>query len=181
MNTKLRKFEDKNNPFNKKDISFRQEYFFCSNLYPCNISYENLIFPSAEHLYQYLKVADTEKGNWWKEKILTAKYPKIAKKLGGNKNLPLKYDFENNKEQSFNDFRIEIMKITLKHKFFHSDQSNKLQKLLLETGNIEIIEKNNWKDIFFGVYSKTNMGKNILGELLMEIRTSLLSLELEMN
>ena len=48
-----------------------------------------------------------------------------------------------------------------------------LAKKLLATGESEIIEKNYWKDTFFGVDDKTLMGANILGKVLMLIREEL--------
>ena len=165
-----------NNSFNNKEISFRYEFFFLSNLYPCNFIYNGLKFKSSEHLYQYLKVEDSVEGLWWKDKIRNAEHPKIAKKLANNPKMPKKFkqDIGYNEFSNFKYFKIHIMRIALEFKFFHSDESKLLQTLLLETFDIEIIERNTWKDVFWGVYSKTNMGQNHLGELLMEIRNKLL-------
>ena len=41
------------------------------------------------------------------------------------------------------------------------------------TGEAEIIEKNYWKDTFFGVDDKTFTGANVLGKILMMVREEL--------
>jgi len=46
-----------------------------------------------------------------------------------------------------------------------------LTRALMETGNAELIEGNNWEDIFWGVCNGT--GENNLGKLLMKLRQSL--------
>ena len=62
--------------------------------------------------------------------------------------------------------RLEFMRISIKQKF---DNNLDIKELLLNT-NEEIIEKNYWNDLFFGVDDKTLKGANILGKLLMEYR-----------
>jgi predicted NAD-dependent protein-ADP-ribosyltransferase YbiA (DUF1768 family) len=44
---------------------------------------------------------------------------------------------------------------------------------LLETGSKHIQEGNRWGDKFWGVCLKTNKGKNHLGRLIMEVRSTL--------
>ena len=48
-----------------------------------------------------------------------------------------------------------------------------LAKKLEATGEAEIIEKNYWKDTFFGVDDKTFTGANVLGKILMMVREEL--------
>jgi hypothetical protein len=163
------------NPLITKDISFRNEYFFLSNLFPCNIIYENKLFKSSEHLYQYLKVQDTKNGEWWKETIRTAIEPKIAKSLAQNDKMPKKFDeLEKYGFKNLKEMKLSFMRIALYEKFYNSKEKNELQELLINTKNFELIERNTWKDVFWGVYSKTNKGQNNLGKLLMEIREQLL-------
>ena len=42
---------------------------------------------------------------------------------------------------------------------------------LINTGKVKLIEGNNWRDDYWGVYN--GKGKNVLGKLLMEIRNDL--------
>jgi predicted NAD-dependent protein-ADP-ribosyltransferase YbiA (DUF1768 family) len=44
---------------------------------------------------------------------------------------------------------------------------------LINTGDCYIQENNLWNDTFFGYCLKTNQGKNMLGHLIMHIRTEL--------
>ena len=55
----------------------------------------------------------------------------------------------------------------LKSKF----QNPELSKLLLETGDCELIEGNTWGDQFWGVCK--GVGENNLGKLLMKVREEL--------
>ena len=61
------------------------------------------------------------------------------------------------------------MKLCLEQKF--TDPTYK--KLLLNTGDLYIQEGNYWGDKFWGICLKTNTGQNILGHLIMNIRTRL--------
>ncbi len=46
-----------------------------------------------------------------------------------------------------------------------------LAKLLLSTGDKELIEGNYWRDTYWGVYN--GIGKNLLGKILMKVRSDL--------
>ena len=45
--------------------------------------------------------------------------------------------------------------------------------MLIETGNAELLEGNTWGDTHFGVCSKTGVGENVLGKILMRVREEL--------
>jgi len=62
---------------------------------------------------------------------------------------------------------MQMMEELLRLKF----ESPELRKLLLETGEHELIEGNNWGDRFWGVVD--GVGDNHLGKLLMKIRAEL--------
>jgi N-glycosidase YbiA len=66
------------------------------------------------------------------------------------------------------------MRQALRAKF---TQHPDIQKILLETGNEELIE-NTTKDHYWGCGS-TGTGKNMLGKLLMELRDELRALEVK--
>jgi adenylate kinase family enzyme len=50
---------------------------------------------------------------------------------------------------------------------------NPFKTQLINTGDCYIQENNLWNDTFFGYCLKTNQGKNMLGHLIMQIRTEL--------
>jgi predicted NAD-dependent protein-ADP-ribosyltransferase YbiA (DUF1768 family) len=69
------------------------------------------------------------------------------------------------------DEKMRVMEFALNHKF---TLTTSWGKKLLETGDEDIIEWNNWGDTFFGVDVDTEIGRNELGKLLMKIRRQLL-------
>ncbi len=86
---------------------------------------------------------------------MKAKTPGESKRLG--RKVTLRPDW--------NDIRIDVMYEILKSKF--SDL--RLRTLLLETGDQELVEVNEWGDRFWG-QSPEGIGENHLGKLLMRIR-----------
>lgn len=130
--------------------SFSGPYRFLSNFYPSYFKLHGIIFPSVEHYYQANKAQSNEEFM----KIVAAKTPGEAKKLGQLTGIdPKKWD----------RVKYAIMYQGVHAKF---EQNPTLLKLLLETGDAEIIEGNTWGDEYWGVCN----GLNKLGELLMEVR-----------
>ena len=56
------------------------------------------------------------------------------------------------------------MEFVLRQKFAHPD----LLAMLLATGDMELVEDNDWDDTYWGVCN--GLGQNHLGKLLMKIR-----------
>jgi len=139
--------------FNKPIIEFRGKYFFLSNFYEYAIVYEGKVYKSTEHAYQAQKTFDLDEI----EAIRGAKTPGSAKKLGNEATV----------RQDWESIKIDVMRDVLWAKFSNPD----LSKKLLSTGNVQLIEGNDWNDYFWGVCNEK--GKNILGKLLMEIRYEL--------
>lgn len=78
--------------------------------------------------------------------------------------------FWNGREDEYRDdwyeIRVEIMLDLLRQKFAHPE----LRQMLLDTGDAELLEGNNWGDVFWGVDQDTGEGQNWLGRLLMQVR-----------
>lgn len=138
--------------------SFRGQYSFLSNFHPCEILYENLIYKSSEALYQAMKTDDHEE----KRKIAILETPGQAKRAGRK----LK------STRDWNNRRISCMEKTLIIKF----KDPLLRKKLLETGNTELVETNDWGDKFWGISG--GIGENHLGKLLMRVRSKIRNREL---
>lgn len=68
----------------------------------------------------------------------------------------------------WNTKKLQVMKMTLMAKF---EQNADLKKLLLSTGNSVLVEDSP-KDYFWGV-GKNKTGQNMLGKLLMEVKSEL--------
>lgn len=138
-----------------KDIlSFRDENYFLSNMFPCNVVYDGLTYCSAEAAFQASKTLDVEE-----RKKFTNISGYDAKKLG--RTVKLRSDWEN--------VKIGIMQEILEAKFTNPD----LKEKLASTGKVRLVEGNTWRDTFWGVDARTGKGMNVLGNLLMDIRNEI--------
>lgn len=133
---------------------FKGKYSFLSNFHRCHVFMDNKWYPSVENAYQAAKTYSMSERVVF-ETCTSGK----AKKLG--RKLKLRSDWEQAK--------IPIMLNLLRSKF----QDKELCRLLLATGNEELIEGNWWHDYFWGVC--LGVGENWLGKLLMQVRRELCS------
>lgn len=136
--------------------SFKGEFSWLSNFYPCSITLNNNIFPSVEHAYQSEKSDDSE----WKKKCQTILKPGQIKKE--SKKIKI-----NRKE--WDSKRLKIMEFLINQKF---DQES-LRIKLLATNDKVLQEGNNWGDEFWGINLRTGKGLNHLGKLIMKKRDKL--------
>lgn len=130
--------------------SFSGSYRFLSNFYPCPIVYENDLYPSLEHAFQAAKTTDSKEREW----VRSARQPGEAKRRGRKVT----------KRSEWDDIRVNVMRELLLQKFNNPE----LRQRLLNTGEAQLIEGNNWGDVFWGVCR--GRGENWLGKLLMEVR-----------
>ena len=141
---------------NKKDAikSFKGKHVaFLSNFYPVFVKYNGIEFPSVEHAFQASKCLDENV----QRQFRVAPHPNEARKYG--KEVKLREDWES--------VKVSIMEDLLRQKFSQIELKNKL----LETGNLELIEGNNHGDTFWGQVN--GRGENMLGKLLMKIRSEI--------
>lgn len=131
--------------------SFFGRYRFLSNFYPCEMDVAAVRYPTLEHAFQAEKTTNMTE----REIIRNAKTPGQAKALGRRVTL----------RENWNEIRVDVMRELLGIKF--SDKV--LRALLLDTGDAQLVEGNTWGDVFWGVCE--GRGENMLGKLLMEIRT----------
>ena len=131
---------------------FKNQYFFLSNFYECPIYYNKLVFCNAEAAFQAQKVIDEKEQ--YKFINLNASQ---ARKLG--KTIVLRKDWEEVKDN--------IMYEIVKRKF---TVNKELQQKLIDTKDEELVEENWWHDTYWGIDSKTGIGKNKLGKILMKVR-----------
>jgi ribA/ribD-fused uncharacterized protein len=136
---------------------FRGNYRWLSNFTLVKINYKGVEYASTEHAFMSAKSKDPK----WKEFCRIEPKPEIVKTE--SRKIKLISDWETKK--------VEVMKEVLELKFNQSP----FKEQLIATGNEEIQEGNNWKDLFWGVDLITGQGKNILGKLIMEIRKELLT------
>ena len=126
---------------------FREEYFFLSNMFPCEILYKGKTYKCVESAFQAQKCKEREK-----------EFEKLngfdAKKLG--KKVEIRKDWE--------EIKIGVMKEILIEKF----SQNPTLFYSLKKISDPIIEDNTWGDIFWGRCK--GIGENNLGKILEEIK-----------
>lgn len=133
------------------------EHAFLSNFFhqaavPC-IDEFGIVYATNEAYYQAHKTNDLAA----RRAIAEAPTPAKAKRLGGPRGIVLLCP-------NWEQIKIDVMYAGLKQKFADPE----LRKLLLATGDAELIEGNTWRDRFWGVYQ--GQGLNWLGKLLMKLR-----------
>lgn len=136
-------------------MKFRDDYYFLSNMYPCNIRVkingELMTFRCAESAFQACKDPASAKS-------FAPLNGFDAKKLG--KRVRLRPDWS--------AIRVTVMRNVVRAKF---TQNPELANKLLATGSTYLVEDNEWGDKYWGVYN--GQGENMLGKILMETRESL--------
>ncbi|HSH24694.1 MAG TPA: NADAR family protein [Massilibacterium sp.] len=129
---------------------------FLSNFYISPFTLDNYMWDSVEHYYQANKFEDRQLQSMIRNQVK----PKLAAKMGRRKDLPMRENWEEIKE--------EVMFNALYAKF---SQNYALRERLLDTGDAFLIEDSPF-DYYWG-WGKTGKGKNRLGHLLMEVRKKL--------
>lgn len=132
---------------------FRGEHYFLSNFYNSKVSYEGITYLNNEAAFQSIKTLDPEE-----RKKFAFLDPSSAKRAG--RKVSLRPDWE--------DIKLNVMYEICKAKF---SQNAELAQKLLDTGDEELVEGNNWGDRIWG---KVNgIGANNLGKILMRVREEL--------
>ena len=140
----------------KKIDDFRGDYFYLSNFCPSPFEFRGCEYDTVEHAYQALKATNKEDHDL----VMNSKSPSEAKRWG--RTIKIRDDWEEVKDS--------IMRDLVKSKF---DQNPGQARMLIQTGNAELLEGNTWGDTHFGVCSKTGVGENVLGKILMNVRKEL--------
>ena len=136
--------------------SFRGDYFFLSNFCMVSFEYEGFEYRSVEHAYQALKATNQ------KDHDMVANSNKAGEAKRWGQTIKMREDWEEVKE--------DVMYGVTKAKF---SQNLGLKKMLIDTGDAELIEGNDWGDIWWGFDIKQKKGQNKLGQILMRIRDEL--------
>lgn len=134
--------------------SFDGDYRFLSNFYKASVVLDGSVYETVEHAYQAAKTLDPSE----RVKVRRCSSPGRAKKAG--RQLSIRKDWEEKK--------LDTMRQLVLAKFL---RSRKLAKALLETGEAQLVEGNNWNDTFWGVCR--GKGDNHLGKILMWVRSVL--------
>lgn len=135
-----------------------------SNMLPFDkpMVYQGIEFLTVENFYQAMKLP----------KVRTDLRQKIAKMspFEAKKNIRDKLNFPWDSEWD-RDKALRVMRYALEWKFQKgSDWYRKL--MITKDLGLELVEWNNWSDVWYGKDIKTRKGENHLGKLLMEIRNN---------
>jgi ribA/ribD-fused uncharacterized protein len=131
-----------------------------SNLYKRPVLFEGEEYPTAEHAYQAGKARDSKVRDW----ILAAPTPSLVAMAAHGL---LTWDITENWAQ----VKFQRMRAVLFAKF---EQHADLRDLLLSTGNARIVEQGKTDTAVNRLWGEVNgKGKNMLGVLLMEVRTEI--------
>jgi len=134
----------------------REPYFEFSNFARFIVTLDGKTWPTSEHYFQAQKFLD----EGLQEEVRLAKTPRIAAEMGRDRSKPLRPDWEEVKD--------DVMRKVVRAKF---TQHEELRKLLLDTGDAIIVE-HTANDSYWGD-GGDGSGKNMLGQILMEIRAEL--------
>jgi ribA/ribD-fused uncharacterized protein len=133
-----------------------EPYGCFSNFSPHPIFLDGTTWPTTEHYFQAQKFLDWQ----YRSQILSEKSPMIAARMGRNRSWPLRADWEQVKD--------DVMRQALRAKIM---QHAEVRETLLATGDAIIIEHT--KNDHYWADGGDGSGKNMLGQLLMEIRAEL--------
>ena len=139
-----------------KEINFfrvGEPYGFFCNFYMSTIIVDGKMYRSVEHYYQSRKPTDRRV----RQRIIDSRDGLRAFRIGhtlGKEEIRPDWD----------SIKVKVMKKALKAKF---SQNPHLREMLLETGNATLHENSPW-DMYWGI-----KGKDMLGKLLMELRSEL--------
>lgn len=142
--------------FQQKDYIdfFTAEHRWLSNFHECEIEYEGIIYPSTEHAYQAAKTLNQTIRKQISELPTAAKAKNIGRTIEVRKDwfsmsLKVMYDLNYQKFTKYPDLKLQ----------------------LLATNPYELIERNWWKDTFWGICD--GKGLNHLGKILMNVRNQI--------
>ena len=137
--------------------SDREQPYGCfSNFSRHGFELDGTYWPTSEHYFQAQKFAGTPH----MEEVRQARSPKDAANMGRERNRPLRTDWEQVKD--------DVMRRAVLCKFqTHAD----IRAILLSTGDEEIVE-NALGDYYWGC-GADGSGKNMLGQILVELREKL--------
>lgn len=121
-----------------------------SNMWLLNVPivHEGIQYPSSENLYQALKVEHQNERSF-----IASLSPSDSKKL----RLPRHQNAEMH------------MRLAVRLKF---DSNPDLKQMLIDTGDKLLVEGNWWNDDYWGVNKNSGVGRNLLGIILMDVRSS---------
>lgn len=151
---------------NDKQVFFyEQDFYVLSNFSSFSINHFSFDFPTAEHLYHYLKFDyNTNNDNDLRSKCAKIKNG-IATAKSAHEAFHIAQDHKEFRDPEWDKIKFDKMLQILRLKV---EQHEYVKKKLLETGDRELIE-NSWRDDVWG-WGENRDGQNALGKLWMIVR-----------
>ncbi|OZG74065.1 swarming motility protein YbiA [Hahella sp. CCB-MM4] len=138
-----------------KFYSVSDEYGAFSNFSAYPIKLKGKVWPTSEHYFQAMKFLSAED----QEQIRKAKSPMLAARMGRDRKKKIRKNWDSVKNS--------VMKEALLAKFSQHDD---LKNLLISTRPAKLVEHTS-NDSYWG--DGGGRGKNMLGQILMEVRETL--------
>lgn len=143
-----------------------KQYGAFSNLYRCPIEFEGETFSTSEHAYQAGKARKPEVRKW----LMAAPSPALLAMAAHGL-----YYWD--VAPGWSQTKFARMRAVLRAKF---TQHEDLRELLMSTGNARLVESATVDNEVNRLWGEVNgQGRNMLGEMLMELRAALVAEELE--
>ena len=138
---------------------FKGPFEFLCNFYPC-INHVmcfdgNFVMPDVEHAYQFAKLEPNEQSAALSQHVFRLSAGD-AKKWG--QTIPKRRDWD--------EIKTTVMQHCVFSKFLRHKE---LRDRLVATGSRRLVERNWWKDTFWGTNLRGE-GTNVLGHILMDTR-----------
>lgn len=106
---------------------------FLSNFYPCRLKWEGAIYPSLENAYQAAKASDRAEREPF-ENVTPGAAKKMGRRVGSYR-------------PEWDEVKLGVMGLLVIQKFTIHEP---FRRRLLETGEAELVEGNDWGDDFWG-------------------------------
>ncbi len=136
--------------------SSTDEYGCFSNISPHPIEVDGKRWPTSEHYFQAQKFEDVVHT----EEIRKTKSPMIAARMGRDRKKPIRRDWQS--------VKVALMRKAVLAKFTQHDD---IRQTLFATGDAKIVEHTE-NDSYWGD-GGDGSGKNMLGQILMQVREEL--------
>lgn len=137
--------------------SSKVEYGVLSNFANTPLTLNNQVWSTSEHLFHALKFTGDADNYVYREQIRCAYSAKEAAKLGKNRQVPIRSDWDTVKVKGM----LRILKLK-------AYQHESVVECLRSTGDALLVEKSP-TDYFWGC-GANNSGLNMLGKLWMQVR-----------
>ena len=131
--------------------TFTGAFDFLSNFYPCRVEIDGICYGNAEAAFQAQKCKNAS------DRAAFADLSAVKAKRKGRQ-VALRPDWDK--------VRLQVMEHVVRAQF---RQNQLLAARLAATGTMPLEEGNSWGDTFWGVDSRTGIGENHLGRILMMV------------